>query len=46
MGEFRNLDKEFNCKQYQMPKINEIFLKVESIKYETYLDFNMVYYHI
>ena len=29
-----------------MPKINEVLLRFEGFQYDTFLDLNMVYYHI
>ena len=29
-----------------MPNINEVLLKLEGFQYDTFLDLNMVYYHI
>ena len=41
LSEFRNLNKQLNQKQYPMPKINEILLKLERFYYATSLDLNM-----
>ena len=43
---FRNSNKQLKQKPYPMPKINQIFLKLEGFHYATSLDLNMEYYHI
>ena len=46
LSDSRNLINQLKRKPYKIPKINEMLLKLEGFKYATYLDLNMVYYHI
>ena len=46
LSEFRTLNKQLNCKQCPIPKLNEILLKLEGFLYATSLDLNMGYYNI
>ena len=43
---FRNLNKILKCKQFSMPHINKLLLKLEGFQYPTSIYLNMVYYYI
>ena len=45
-SDFKISNKELKLTPYQIPKINVMLLKLEVFQYATYLDLNMVYYHI
>ena len=42
---FRELNKRFKRKPFPIPKIQDLFLKLEGFKYATSLDLNMGYNH-
>ena len=46
LSDFRNLNRQINCKPYKMPKISELLLKLEVFKYDMSLDLNMGCYNI
>ena len=46
ISDFRDLKKQLKRKPHQMPKINEMLLKLEGFWYAASLDLNMGHYHI
>ena len=46
LSDLRNLNEQLKHKTNQMPKINEMMLKLEGLKNDTSIDLNMTYYHI
>ena len=46
ISDFRELNKRILRQPYPIPKIQDIFLRLEGFCYGTTLDLNMVYYHI
>ena len=43
---FRKFNARIKCKQYPLPKIKDLLLKLEGFQFATSLDLNMGYYHI
>ena len=46
LSDFRNLNKQLNCKPYPMPHINVILLTLEGFQYAIPLDLNMRQFYI
>ena len=46
LNDFHNLTRQLKRKPYHMPKIREMLLNLEGLKYATSLDLSMGYYHI
>ena len=45
LGDFRNLSRQLKRKLYPIPKIREMLLNLEDLKYSTSIDLSMGYYH-
>ena len=46
ISDFRELNKRILRQPYPIPKIQDVFLKLEGFRYGTKVDLNMGYYHI
>ena len=46
ISDFRELKKRILCQLYPIPKIQDLLLRLEGLRYGTTLDLNMGYYHI
>ena len=46
LSDFRKLNQRICRKPFSIPKIKDMLLNLEGIKYASYLDLNMGYYHI
>ena len=46
LADFRELNKRIKRMSYQIPKIQDMLLKLRGFKWVTTLDLNMGYYHI
>ena len=46
LSDFRSLNRQLKRKPYPMPKIREMLLNIEGLKYTSSIDLNMGYYHI
>ena len=46
ISDFRERNKRIKRKPFPIPKIQDLLLKLEGIKYATSFDLNMGYYHI
>ena len=46
ISDFRDLNKRILRQPYPIPKIQDLYLRLEGSRYGTTLDLNMGYYHI